>query len=265
MRHSPPHNKTKKISAFTLIELLVVIAIIAILAAILFPVFARARENARRASCQSNLKQIGLGVMQYVQDYDETYPVRWDFNGGGMSATDNQAWVLHIYPYIKSTQVFKCPSSYPNPAYANNEYINLNYPGQPVLRFPTRYSYGINQNVVTNAGLATPEAPIKMSEIQAPSLLFLMSDSLSEAINSNLWGVVNAGDSTNAPWTTTSAIVPGFDRHLGGSNILYADGHVKWQKQENIAKDSSIVPGPGYWPDNYKFRIPFMPDDPRVK
>src|SRR4028118_1248712 len=92
---------------FTLIELLVVIAIIAILAAILFPVFARARENARRASCQSNLKQIGLGVMQYTQDYDELMPRPWY----GTSATDTDPkWVDVIQPYVKSTQLFTCPS-----------------------------------------------------------------------------------------------------------------------------------------------------------
>src|SRR5438094_4972769 len=89
---------------FTLIELLVVIAIIAILAAILFPVFARARENARRSSCQSNLKQIGLGMAQYTQDYDETYPIM-PYNGGagpGLGA--------YLDSYIKSSQIWRCPS-----------------------------------------------------------------------------------------------------------------------------------------------------------
>ena len=94
---SPTHAKTR--SAFTLIELLVVIAIIAILAAILFPVFARARENARRSSCQSNLKQIGLGVLQYTQDYDEFYPMFIQY--GGTNATQ-QGWAQVIQPYIKS-------------------------------------------------------------------------------------------------------------------------------------------------------------------
>jgi prepilin-type N-terminal cleavage/methylation domain-containing protein/prepilin-type processing-associated H-X9-DG protein len=88
-------------SAFTLIELLVVIAIIAILASILFPVFGRARENARRASCQSNLKQIGLGLMQYAQDFDGWTP-------GSIVA--NRAWPSVIYPYVKSGQLFACPS-----------------------------------------------------------------------------------------------------------------------------------------------------------
>ncbi|RYF37138.1 MAG: DUF1559 domain-containing protein, partial [Cytophagaceae bacterium] len=98
-------------SAFTLIELLVVIAIIAILAAILFPVFARARENARRSSCQSNLKQIGLGIMQYTQDYDEKFPLLR--NNGAPNATGGDGyggtWIA-IQPYMKSDQIFQCPS-----------------------------------------------------------------------------------------------------------------------------------------------------------
>ncbi len=96
--------------AFTLIELLVVVAIIAILAAILFPVFGRARENARRSSCQSNLKQIGLGLTQYLQDYDEKMPN--SAFGGVAAATDavNYKWMDAIFPYIKSEQIFVCPS-----------------------------------------------------------------------------------------------------------------------------------------------------------
>ncbi len=118
-----------KLKGFTLIELLVVIAIIAILAAILFPVFARARENARRASCQSNLKQIGLASMQYAQDYDERlYAHRYNSgantnplmqsNGGPVPnsditspATDRTFWISLLQPYAKSLQVFQCPSN----------------------------------------------------------------------------------------------------------------------------------------------------------
>ncbi|RYG65628.1 DUF1559 domain-containing protein, partial [bacterium] len=110
--HRPAHGSGKIRSAFTLIELLVVIAIIAILAAILFPVFGRARENARRSSCQSNLKQIGLGIMQYTQDYDERYPVR------AWPTDETMSWRRVTQPYIKSAQVFSCPSNTQNATYA---------------------------------------------------------------------------------------------------------------------------------------------------
>src|SRR3982750_2052617 len=98
------HTGHGRSRGFTLLELLVVIAIIPILAAILFPAFARARENARRASCQSNLKQLGLGVMQYVQDYDEKFP---------LYAADNdkaRGWAVLLQPYVRSTQILQCPS-----------------------------------------------------------------------------------------------------------------------------------------------------------
>ena len=100
---------------FTLIELLVVIAIIAILAAILFPVFAQARAKARQASCTSNVKQMSLGVMMYIQDYDETFPYwNWGDSYGSGSRTPNHFesfWANAIYPYVKNGQVYACPSS----------------------------------------------------------------------------------------------------------------------------------------------------------
>ena len=114
-----PHCRLRFQSAFTLIELLVVIAIIAILAAILFPVFGRARENARRSSCQSNMKQVGIALMQYTQDYDERLPLRRWFENNVVPSTgadysssdtnkaniDDNSWRSQIQPYIKSTHV----------------------------------------------------------------------------------------------------------------------------------------------------------------
>src|SRR5690606_13826243 len=126
-QHQLQHKQHR--TGFTLIELLVVIAIISILAAILFPVFARARENARRTSCLSNLKQIGLGIMMYTQDYDEKYPFSYpavaaertkqtDTSMPGYKFTTNLGsdahwvtWMDRIYPYVKSTQLFVCPSA----------------------------------------------------------------------------------------------------------------------------------------------------------
>ncbi len=101
--------------AFTLIELLVVIAIIALLAAILFPVFARARENARKTSCLNNMRQIGLGLLAYTQDYDETLVADWFGPDTGPTDPENTGqrrykWMDAIYPYVKNEQVFNCPS-----------------------------------------------------------------------------------------------------------------------------------------------------------
>lgn len=137
-------GRTKCRAGFTLIELLVVIAIIAILAAILFPVFARARENARRSSCQSNLKQIGLGIMQYTQDYDEKLPMsEWVYIGPsvhGDVTTDTVMWIDEVQPYIKSTQIFKCPSD-----------SNATWPGgTPVINQDTKLSYGVSLGTMTS-------------------------------------------------------------------------------------------------------------------
>ncbi len=95
-------------SGFTLIELLVVIAIIAILAAILFPVFARAREKARQASCMSNLKQIGAATLMYIQDYDERYPPQF-------GPTPDLDWPIMLMPYVRNAQLWLCPSNSPPP------------------------------------------------------------------------------------------------------------------------------------------------------
>src|SRR5438876_2199440 len=99
----------KRIRAFTLIELLVVIAIIAILAAILFPVFAQARDKARQATCLSNQKQFGLGLMMYVQDYDETYPIGLHAHNDFLR--QEAVWFKMVQPYLKNTAVFRCPSA----------------------------------------------------------------------------------------------------------------------------------------------------------
>ena len=145
--------KKPKIQAFTLIELLVVIAIIAILAAILFPVFARARENARRSSCSSNLKQIGLGIMQYIQDYDEKYPITNSVgelsntippnNGGYYDPYWNYgSWRYVVHPYVKSTQLYRCPSS-------SLDRAGITHNG---VTFPDSGNYGVNQNVIRVQG-----------------------------------------------------------------------------------------------------------------
>lgn len=216
---------------FTLIELLVVIAIIAILAAILFPVFARARENARRSACQSNLKQIGLGILQYTQDYDERYPRR------DTSAGANSSWVGQIMPYVKSEQLFKCPSS---AAAASAGNITLSYIG----------NYDVMNYTNTDSA--------KLSVLSAPVLTVLVCEARNDS-NANVQLPANLADSGGGgesncvsfadgwwgPQLATGAMAqctssPGRcaadkARHLEGSNFLMADGHVKWFKPEKVS------------------------------
>lgn len=209
-------------SGFTLIELLVVIAIIAILAAILFPVFARARENARRSSCLSNLKQIGLGFMQYTQDYDEKFPlaiIGYGASGGplvqttpgtpgmifntsdGNAPTNYVSWMDLVYPYIKSTQLFVCPS------------------GRPYR--PNASSYGYNQSI----GNMTTVAPISLAAIKRPAEIFLSYDMNSEYNNyaGSQYYYSFYGSKDKEPNDN-----PMFVRHFDGANFLFTDGHTKW-------------------------------------
>ena len=209
-------------TAFTLIELLVVIAIIAILAAILFPVFARARENARRSSCQSNLKQIGLGLMQYTQDYDERFPPS---NGGTNGASPDSSgswglWRLPVDPYIKSTQIYRCPSS------SLGANTNFTYTGTASgdKIFPQSFNYGYNQFLMN----------LNVASISEPTRLMLVAD-CSGVISDVPERIYNPNYSVwfGAP----VAVDPALGRHLGGSNVAYVDGHVKFGSQGQLGPD----------------------------
>jgi len=142
--------------AFTLIELLVVIAIIAILAAILFPVFAQAREKARAISCLSNEKQIGLSLLMYVQDYDEQFPtgskLSYDAPAVGSPNTllYGVGWAGQIYPYTKSAQILKCP---------DDSTSNINGPWPGNINGPWPVSYILNSNIAANTADASITAP----------------------------------------------------------------------------------------------------------
>jgi prepilin-type N-terminal cleavage/methylation domain-containing protein/prepilin-type processing-associated H-X9-DG protein len=250
------HNKAwvssqRKLTGFTLIELLVVIAIIAILAAILFPVFARARENARRASCQSNLKQIGLGVMQYVQDYDELYPMTR--NSTATVSTGGTSWGLwrvNTYPYVKSTQIYSCPSGARS---VNGSYIT----SSGTLTFSENNSYGANEYVMVNGNNGVnPAAPYSQARVGQSSLMGMLADA-TYAVWPNPSRVINANYTVNQT-AVPNAPDPTLARHFEGSNILYADGHVKYQTQQQMAP---LVAAP----NNYQWGLIYDPNDPRLK
>lgn len=222
-------------SAFTLIELLVVIAIIAILAAILFPVFAQAREKARQSSCLSNLKQIGLGLMQYTQDYDETVVP----NDNGPSWSNNpQSWIDMLRPYIKGDGIFVCPSSSDD----ERDHIFLDST-KPV------FSYAINNVYWTDPvnQIFEKSAPRTLARIEDSSGTVFCGDSKRDltVTVSTQWGFQVTGDtyfpSTNPPTLGTSSRQQGLfvARHNGGSNYTFFDGHAKWMRMETVAQKNA--------------------------
>lgn len=240
--------------AFTLIELLVVVAIIAVLAAILFPVFARARENARRASCLSNLKQLGLATMMYVQDYDEAFPnnvisiptsTPTSEYPGGKWFNGSLFWPQLLYPYHKSTQVFACPSGL------------IDRVNEPRIGH-----YGANQNLMRDEGYVSP----KLSVITSPSTtilagdmgqyrIYVSSSSVNDVTNPvgasrYLPGIGAVLGINDVPGTTkiSASLLGDFQngRHFGGANIAFADGHVKWLSTKTLYDDAN-KPNQGMW------------------
>ena len=242
-------------SAFTLIELLVVIAIIAILAAILFPVFARARENARRSSCQSNLKQISLGLIQYTQDYDERYP-------GSISNLLAQGgpygWADAILPYTKSEQILQCPSEEhrqslsPDPVATATQvgYTDYMYNGalswNGVVTPLSNISYltGINQAALLNSSLTVMviEGPGGNARA-AGSRSNSCGNADGAAANQPNFNLCNTGPSSRMAKIGGMGGVGEHFRHLGGSNVAFADGHVKWYITDNYTAANPAVIG----------------------
>jgi len=256
-------RRATKHRGFTLIELLVVIAIIALLAAVLFPVFARTRENARRSSCLSNLKQIGAGLLQYQQDYDGTLTAAWygSFNNitigpltvvSGKWSTNpqgtgdgNYKWMDAVYPYIRNQQVFTCPST---------SVIKYTYYGNLTEDTLVYGGYAMNQSYPRPAGIdGEPASPsltppcsqpfdgvmVKESALAAPSSTAWVADGVGAFGFEHTYGETPKIDLPTSPEpdkTTYPTFGTSVARHLDTINVLWCDGHVKSTKIENLVK-----------------------------
>lgn len=234
---------------FTLIELLVVIAIIAILAAILFPVFAKAREKARQASCVSNLKQLSLAILMYTQDYDEEFPpdyvwMQQPAPGGGDTADNTidrwtypgwwcYQWQLVVYPYTMSHQIDRCPDS---PADAGSS---------------AWYNYGANTAIIGDPYGTSGYHPMNDSQIQSPATKYMIMDSGCYTINyqqavrpggphyvpgaGRLVGKIVTLDSS---YPIDNEALTDFNnaRHSDGIVVGYADGHSAWKTVNEVVQ-----------------------------
>lgn len=219
-------SRQQQVEGFTLIEILIVLTIISILAAILFPVFARARENARRTSCLSNLKQIGLGVMMYTQDYDENYPriIRgnWGDSDSYTRVTDNSlpgahfsshdgsnygpwfTWMDMIHPYVKSWQLFSCPSA-----------KDPQYPSYG-------YSYYLRRDSMISSQLKQASMTVISMDLND---LYTFT-----ALRCTTAGVALIDENHRIHDKVTV--------HLKGANFLFFDGHAKWLPHNHPAPQS---------------------------
>jgi len=184
---------------FTLIELLVVIAIIAILAAILFPVFARAREKARQASCASNLKQWMLAALMYAQDYDERFPKHGTSCAGAAGNPNDQCQYNKLQPYVKNTQMWYCPSA-------------------PTVRYG--WNIGLPDNGIGQA----------LGSFTQPSVTVLMGDTLNGGPFLNWQNGGPPGACPTGAGITNRGCIAG--RHNDGANFGFVDGHVKWSSYQ---------------------------------
>ena len=230
-------------TAFTLIELLVVIAIIAILAAILFPVFGRARENARRTACLSNMKNLGLAFAQYTQDYDERFPNTSGDNGAGLpSVLGPYSQKIQSYSGTNGTNIWTCPSDTVTRVPMFGTYAA----GQEIPKQSYNVTFWTSTNAAnraawpgdsTNYGIGRA-----ISAFPDSSNTFLLTEERNEGaiLGQNHPGVkrpASGGTLTNAGFFSQDCIDANCTRfapaaHLQGWNYLYVDGHAKWNRAE---------------------------------
>jgi len=215
-----------RLRAFTLIELLVVIAIIAILAAILFPVFAQAREKARTASCTSNFKQVGLATQMYQQDYDGFWPLWW--NGDENHIGDpkfGRYWAGALDPYTKNFQIRKCPSdSYPTPA---------GYPTAAGSLDGTVQSMTSNRNITFDERKNLTGTWLHPSQNDSAIANVAKTISIHEAVGADEGRTTPIQDSYTG-WNGANEKAYGDTHHNSGGNYVFFDGHAKWLRPHAV-------------------------------
>lgn len=244
MKAQFPQSSTRK-RGFTLIELLVVIAIVAVLAAFLLPAFAKAREASRRTSCSSNLKQIGMGLMMYLTEYDETMPA--SAYGGVASSTNNSnqyKWMDAIYPFVRSEKVFVCPSD------SSGKYVYAKHLAN--AQTSTDYgSYGQNGAYRDAGDRQTPPRSasyiVSVAQIGTPAATVWATDTNNTEEANGSYGFTWT-DAANVPPLN---VIDGkreldkiVERHLNTINVLWCDGHVKAMRLDDLMKTKNVYCSP---------------------
>jgi prepilin-type N-terminal cleavage/methylation domain-containing protein/prepilin-type processing-associated H-X9-DG protein len=224
---------------FTLIELLVVIAIIAILAAILFPVFSRAREKARQTACLSNMKQVANALMMYVQDWDETFPFLTACPNVEQDKP-NTTPQSQLHPYIKNARVWECPSATTRRVilYQRGDFATDGGWYYPIDFLGVNITIGYNRVLMPLLYCQWWEHPNRMAQLPAPAETVAFADAATFGVcggtgaifaNGCCGGLCCPSDPTRfRSWSKNT-------RHSGGDNIVFADGHVKWMNAMEIA------------------------------
>ncbi|MGC9319200.1 MAG: DUF1559 domain-containing protein [Armatimonadota bacterium] len=244
-------GRRRQSHGFTLIELLVVIAIIAILAAILFPVFARAREKARQTSCLSNVKQLALGTMMYVTDYDETCPT-WNRLVDDSVST----WYpgAAIFPYVKNLNLYACPSGNALPSGHTSDPATWNAYVRSGAnnRTPGPVSRGYAWNYYVFHSTSNPPVPRRLATIHEPAGTIMIGDTahMFGGRGAIIWansccdGNGTSGSPLDGVMANGEPTPDTVSRHNGGENLAFMDGHSKWMASRAILAEGSAIFNP---------------------
>ncbi len=255
-------RRRSAVKAFTLIELLVVIAIIAILAAILFPVFAQARAKARQTACLSNEKQIGTALMMYAQDYDETLPISnyYPWCGNAVNAITNPKWMDLLFPYVKNTQVFTCPSFQGDTAeHEKYVYQPSTCTGARATQYGTYVINEVYQSMTAVSAHGPGGRPLAEIKLPADTLFVSETGDWTQNRNAAMGWTANTSVVATANPPYIRATIGGRDLptnflvHNGGVNNLFCDGHAKWMRGEPMVATHNV--GASNTPICYLFTI----------